>query len=554
MSYADMYNPNKTPQSEQADDRQVEDHAGGYVFEIDKWGRLDRFLILGSDAPTYYQSAPELTRENGKCVVECLAEDPLVTVGRAVNVSVDGLAPKNDPAIFVLALAAVSTDVRARQAAFGEMHKVCRTGTHLFMFVAMVRKLGKGWGRGMKRAIANWYDLKDVGAVAYQAIKYRSREGYTHKRLLQCAHPSGRVRIADGIGGVDRDALYRWIVDKEFDPAYIPEIVQAHLMAMQIEKSIAHGPKELIPLIEAYKLPWEALPTWALTDPLIWQTMIPHLGLTAIIRNLGNMTCHGAIKPMSDDELAITARLRNEEDIRKSRVHPFSILLALSVYQSGEGFRGSGSWDPSGAVVGALDGAFYKAFQNVEPTGKRILLALDVSGSMGCSLMGSPLTAREGSAAMALVTMSVEPNTHIVGFTSGSGIGSGTRAYSSWRANTELTPLNISPRQRLDDVVRMVDNLSFGGTDCALPILYALKEKLKIDAFVVYTDNETWAGTPHPFEALKLYRVETGINAKLVVVGMTSTGFTIADPLDAGMLDVVGFDSAAPAVISDFIK
>lgn len=38
----------------------------------------------------------------------------------------------------------------------------------------------------------------------------------------------------------------------------------------------------------------------------------------------------------------------------------------------------------------------------------------------------------------------------------------------------------------------------------------------------------------------------------MVVVGMTSNGFSIADPNDAGMLDVVGFDSAAPALIADF--
>jgi 60 kDa SS-A/Ro ribonucleoprotein len=35
---------------------------------------------------------------------------------------------------------------------------------------------------------------------------------------------------------------------------------------------------------------------------------------------------------------------------------------------------------------------------------------------------------------------------------------------------------------------------------------------------------------------------------------MTSTGFTIADPTDAGMLDVVGFDSAAPAIMADFAR
>jgi len=31
-----------------------------------------------------------------------------------------------------------------------------------------------------------------------------------------------------------------------------------------------------------------------------------------------------------------------------------------------------------------------------------------------------------------------------------------------------------------------------------------------------------------------------------------SNGFTIADPNDPGMLDVVGFDTAAPQLIADF--
>ena len=84
-------------------------------------------------------------------------------------------------------------------------------------------------------------------------------------------------------------------------------------------------------------------------------------------------------------------------------------------------------------------------------------------------------------------------------------------------------------------------------------MLAATAEKLEVDAFVVYTDNETWAGQVHPVQALREYRQATAIPAKLVVVGMTATGFTIADPANGGMLDVVGFDAAAPAAIADFI-
>ena len=45
-----------------------------------------------------------------------------------------------------------------------------------------------------------------------------------------------------------------------------------------------------------------------------------------------------------------------------------------------------------------------------------------------------------------------------------------------------------------------------GGTDCALPMIYAKQKKLKIDVFIVYTDSETWFGKIHPTEALKNYR------------------------------------------------
>ena len=58
----------------------------------------------------------------------------------------------------------------------------------------------------------------------------------------------------------------------------------------------------------------------------------------------------------------------------------------------------------------------------------------------------------------------------------------------------------------------------------------------------------------HPFQALKQYREAMGIHdARLVVMGMTATQFTIADPTDAGMLDICGFDSAVPELVKEFV-
>jgi 60 kDa SS-A/Ro ribonucleoprotein len=228
-------------------------------------------------------------------------------------------------------------------------------------------------------------------------------------------------------------------------------------------------------------------------------------------------------------------------------VHPLGLHSALRTYAQGRGLRGQGSWTPVAQVVDALDGAFYLSFENAPSTGKRLLLALDVSGSMGAQVHGMPyVSCREACAAMALVTATAEPAHHFVAFTAGP-------YRSQYGSGTGLAALAISPRQRLDDVVRATAALPFGGTDCALPMVEAMKHRWPVDAFVIYTDSETWAGEIHPAQALRDYRERMGIAARLIVVAMASNGFSIADPDDAGMLDVVGFDTATPGVISDFV-
>ena len=120
------------------------------------------------------------------------------------------------------------------------------------------------------------------------------------------------------------------------------------------------------------------------------------------------------------------------------------------------------------------------------------------------------------------------------------------------RGGNEFHPIDLKPTDSLDTALRKTSNLPFGATDCSLPMQWALANKVEADVFVVYTDSETYAGRMHPVEALRQYRAVTGIAAKLIVVGMVSNGFTIADPGDAGMMDVVGFDSAAPEVMRSF--
>jgi 60 kDa SS-A/Ro ribonucleoprotein len=56
----------------------------------------------------------------------------------------------------------------------------------------------------------------------------------------------------------------------------------------------------------------------------------------------------------------------------------------------------------------------------------------------------------------------------------------------------------------------------------------------------------------HPFQALEAYRKAVNPNAKLIVCAMTPSQFSIANPKDTGMLDIAGFSTSTPSVISNF--
>jgi 60 kDa SS-A/Ro ribonucleoprotein len=91
----------------------------------------------------------------------------------------------------------------------------------------------------------------------------------------------------------------------------------------------------------------------------------------------------GLLKPMNEESALVVERLRDRDRLRKARIHPVAVLAALVTYGSGHGARGQHAWEPVREVVDALDEAFYLAFEHVEPTNKRVVLALDVSRSMG---------------------------------------------------------------------------------------------------------------------------------------------------------------------------
>ena len=174
----------------------VTNNAGGVVFTVDCWTRLNRWLILGSEGGSYYVSEKKLTLDSIKALDECLKADGERTVKQIAEVSHAGRAPRNDQAIFALIYAAKKGDDKTRAAAWKAFPEVVRTGTHLFQAADAVKVCG-GWGRATKRAFQNWYLNRTDYSLAYQVVKYQSRKvggtvPWTHRDILRLCKPVPR--------------------------------------------------------------------------------------------------------------------------------------------------------------------------------------------------------------------------------------------------------------------------------------------------------------------------------------------------------------------------
>jgi 60 kDa SS-A/Ro ribonucleoprotein len=188
---------------------------------------------------------------------------------------------------------------------------VCRIGTHLLHFAQYVEGF-RGWGRGLRSAVATWY-------------------GFTQRDLLRLAHPK-----APDEPHTDPALRLIWAFEK----------VQR-----------ADSTREVIKLIGEYRLPREAVPTQ-------W-----HTHAEALIRNLATLTRVGLLTPRSDATGRVLAQLADAERLRAARIHPIAVHAALKTYAQGQGERSKSTWEPVPQIKSAdlADNRFHQS--NPEPRG-----------------------------------------------------------------------------------------------------------------------------------------------------------------------------------------
>lgn len=523
----------KTPQTKPIpglEKEMVENNAGGFAFKVTPLQQFYRFLILGTAGNSYYVTERNKTMENFTNIENVLLNNFDEALDMICKVSNEGLAMSNSPAIVAHAFACKKSSRENATKAYARLSEVVRTGAHLLEWVSIVKQIGT-ISSGTKRAIIKWYLSRSPEELAYQLTKYSKRQGWSQRDVLRLVRPAGFSPRGNPMElSTQYGQVFEYVV-KGTLPSYPTKHLKQQCLInndwhTSLEEKIAND-------IVENKIVRELVPTTYLSSDIIWSALAEGMPYTALIRNLGTLSKNRVFNNTSLRR-KISNKIEDQNVIQYSRVHPISLLLALKQFSSGGGYRSNASWDVNQQIVQSLDKAFYSSFKNLPASNKTLYLALDVSGSMTIPINNSSLSSMEAGVAMYCALLHSNPDSIVRGF------------------SDELISLDIHPSRRLDDNLNSLNNIRFGSTDCAKPIVDALNKNLYIDCFVVFTDNETYYGNIHPYDALIKYRKQINPQAKLIVCATEATNFSIARQNDPGMLDVVGFDANLPTLIQQF--
>lgn len=529
---------------------------GGQAYKIPAKGehtRLTRFLILGTEAGSFYASPQKLTEENAKAIRKLFDDDP-TAVGEIVRVAKGGIAPKMDPILFALALATRSANKDTRTAAYAAVPDVCHTLSHLQSFVDFRFALGgfdKGklvgqpipnaknnetYGghassAGLRRAIAAWFEGKSVSDLAYQTMKYKSRDGVSARDLLRMSRQTKTIDEA-------RDAMYHYIAKGDVLVHRLPSDIVNRLLAAQLASGEVANAENVARNIHEYDLPREVIRTDLLNDVGVWTALLQNMPMTAMLRNLGTMASKGVFKDSQNLKLVID-RLHDTIRIKKAKVHPINVFTALSIYKRGSGLRGSNNWTVSSAILDALADCFDLSFVNVEPSGKNILLAIDTSGSMqSLCHEATQSSALDLCGVMATVMLRTEPNITVIG------------------VDTQIREnLGLSGRQRVDDVVLRLAQFRGGGTNLVLPFHKVTSDT---EAIMLFTDSENGHGD---LRSAQENFVKGRPDRRMILAQMSANGYGWVhsrgkddlDQVGRQSLEIVGFDPSIAKLTTDFL-
>ncbi|GHC08790.1 vWA domain-containing protein [Thermomonas carbonis] len=416
--------------------------AGGLAYVRTPESALALYAATGCLNGTFYASAAEQLDKALALAAQC---DPAFVARTAVYAR-QVAHMKDMPALL---LATLST--RDRELLAKAFPLVVDNGRMLRNFVQIVRSgvVGrKSLGSLPKRLVRQWLERASVDAIVQAAIGNQP----SLADVIRMVHPKP----------VDpaRQALYAWVVGKPFDIEALP----AKLQAYEAFKRVPVGQLPDLPFQYYTSLRLSAKQWRVLARNASWQTLRQNL----------NTFARNDVFTDGETVKALAATLRDPAKIAKARVFPYQLMMA---------YTASGGGDVPTAIREALQDAMEVATRQVPKLDGRVVVAVDVSGSMGSPVTGhrkgatTSVRCVDVAALVAACVQRSNPDARVLPF------------------DTDVRPLQLNPRDSVMTQAKQLASLCGGGTSISSPLARLNREGAIVDLLVIVSDNESWADT-----------------------------------------------------------
>ena len=510
--------------------------AGGRAYKFAPRHALAQMAATGCFGGVFYASAQNQLDEMRKLIDQI---DDDVFLAKLAVYARERAYMKDMPAALLVVLSKRDTELMHRV-----FDRVVDNGRVLRTMFQMIRsgqfgragKPGKGLSSSLQRAFQRWLNQASVNKLLSASIG----NDPSLRDVLRMARPTPKDNT--------RRALFGWLTDKE--PAKWAPATEADLPA-QVQALIAYrqaDTAESQTLIAGdLSVRWDLLAD-AAKGPLVWKAIARQMGPQALRMNLNTLLRHQVLGNGRADRAMVdyvAGRIADADAIRRSRQFPYQFLAAYMNVAA----------EVPQKIKAALHEAAEIACGNVPELPGPVVIGLDTSGSMSCSVSGwrgrgatSKMRCVDVAALFAAAILRRNPDSVVIPFD--------TRAYNV-RVDPGDTILSLSER---------LARYGGGGTNCSIPLHEAntTYRNRKFAGCVLVSDNESWVGRGRygstgvmsewqTFVKNQLRLGDHGIPApKLVCIDIQPYGSTQA-PERADILNIGGFSDAVFNVVASYL-
>ena len=507
--------------------------AGGLAYKLDPKHALAQVAATGTFGDAYYSAAGTQLAEVLK-LIEQIDDDQYLA--KLAVYARQKAAMKDMPAALLVALSVRNTELMHR--VFDRVidnGRVLRTAFQMIRSGQFKNRAGQtrtGLSSSVQRAFQRWLNEASVAKLLSASIGDRP----SLRDILRMARPTPKDD--------ERRALFGWLTDKSEDkcaPATADNL-PGQVQAMQAFRAAADEATQLLVMGELEGVRWDMLADTA-KGPSVWAAIARKMGPQALRMNLNTLLRHDVLATTAQVNY-VADRIADEAEVRRSRQFPYQYFAAYV--------------NADDQVPAKIKAALHKAAEiacgNVSELPGPVVIGLDTSGSMGCSVTGfrgrgatSKMRCVDVAALFAAAILRRNPDSIVIPFD--------TRAYD----------VRIDPSDSILSIAERLSKYGGGGTNCALPLEAAnvLHRERKFAGVVLVSDNESWVGTGRhgstgvmtaweAFVANQRKLAGRDANPKLVCIDIQPYQTTQAGER-ADILNIGGFSDSVFNVISAFL-